>query len=315
MRQLLLILLCIVLILLVLRLFTVNRKKYKEGFYQEKHKQIPPDVEKLYKQFIDFYNPFIQQWGQSIQTAIASNTTQQPLTSPSQVQQINPSQKISKKETTELNEYITQLSATQNENLPQIPDYTFPSSLKSLSPQKLQEVADNLPTDAQPYINALNWVNSNLGKAHGNLQSALQGNFNPSTSEPFTNIEGFFQISQQCQQFQECEKEQQEGIVNTIQNNLQQFFMNNTVLQQTWEQNKTLVAKSNDIQNKAQNGDLYKQVSIKDTAYYAPIQIPPGSDNLKNLQQNDPDKYNNYKQNYSQWFQIKSLIDQINSNL
>jgi hypothetical protein len=46
----------IILILLVLRLFTVNRKKYKEGFYQEKQKQIPPDVEKLYKSFKFCFN-------------------------------------------------------------------------------------------------------------------------------------------------------------------------------------------------------------------------------------------------------------------
>ena len=149
--------------------------------------------------------------------------------------------------------------------------------------------------------------------AHWNLKKALQGNYTPSS----TDNEGF--ISEKCQQMENCYNEiQQERIgkaESAIQQKLQNFNVNQQGLQQAWQRNQELVAKSKEIQNQAQSGELMKQVNINDPHYYAPYQMPPGSDNLKNIQQNNPSRYNDLKQNYSQWFQIKSLIDQINGSL
>jgi hypothetical protein len=56
-------------------------------------------------------------------------------------------------------------------------------------------------------------------------------------------------------------------------------------------------------------------VNVKDSHYYAPYQMPDGADNMKNMQQNNPQRYAELQKNYSQWASIKSMTDQINGTL
>jgi hypothetical protein len=265
-------------------------------------------LEQQYEQFVQFYNPFMTQWQQALQTYVASNQTQQPLTSPSQVSQINPNQQPNQ---ANLNQAVQELSSNNGETYPSLQSYIFPDKLPQQDPDKMLGISQNIPTDSQPYINALNWMNSNLDKSHGNLKKALQGNYTPS------NDEGF--ISEQCSAIQRCQQEEQqekvEQAINIIQQKLQSFFSNQNELLTAWTKNQELVNKSKEIQNQAQSGELLKQVNVNDPHYYAPYKMPSGADNLKNIQQNNPQRYNELKQNYSQMFQIKSLLDQINGTL
>ncbi len=297
------ILLLLIVTLIIIKIVFNYVVAQNEGFANE--------LEQQYEQFAQFYNQFMTQWEQALQTYMVSNQTQQPLTSPSQVSQINPNQRPNQ---ADLNQAVEDLSSNNRQTYPSSQSYTFPEKLPQ-DPDKMLEISQNIPTDSQPYINALNWINSNLDKSHGNLKKALQGNYTPS------NDEGF--ISEQClaqqNQVQECQQEEQkekvEKATNTIQQKLQSFFSNQNELMGAWQKNQELVSKSKEIQNQAQSGDLLKQVNVKDSHYYAPYQMPPGADNLKNIQQNNPERYNELKQNYSQWFQIKSLMDQINGTL
>jgi hypothetical protein len=204
--------------------------------------------------------------------------------------------------------------------LPNICTATFPESLSAKKSKELKaglvelkaelvslkEVAETLPSDAQPYINALDWMNAQMEKSHGNLDKALTGNY-------LKTKEGF--MSEQCKQVLQCEEESKGGYVETIKKKLDAFFTNKDVLQQSLQKNQQLIEKSKDIQRQAQSGELVKKVNVPDSHYYAPVQMPPGSNNLQQMKQNNPQQYNNYKQNYSQWYQIKSLNEQINNSL
>jgi hypothetical protein len=268
-------------------------------------------LEQQYEQFVQIYNPFMTQWQQALQTYIASNQTQQPLTSPSQVSQINPNQQPSEAQLLELNQAVQVLSSNNGQTYPSVQTYTFPETLPQQDPDALSEISQNIPTDSQSYINALNWMNSHLEKSHGNLKKALQGNYTPS------NDEGF--ISEQCQKMEQCyneiQQERLEKATNTIQQKLQSFFSNQNELLTAWQKNQELVNKAKEVQAQAQSGELLKQVNVQDSHYYAPYQMPAGADNLKNIQQNNPSRYAELQQQYSQWATIKSLMDQINGTL
>lgn len=270
-------------------------------------------LEQQYEQFVQIYNPFMTQWQQALQTYIASNQTQQPLTSPSQVSQINPNQQVSEAQVLELNQAVQELSTNNGQTYPSVQTYVFPDTYPSQDPDALSEISQNIPTDSQPYINALNWMNSHLEKSHGNLKKALQGNYTPSSEDN----EGF--ISEQCQKMEQCYNEiQQERISkaeSAIQQKLQSFFSNQNELLTASQKNQELVNKAKEVQVQAQSGELLKQVNVQDSHYYAPYQMPPGSDNLKNIQQNNPSRYAELQKNYSQWATIKSLTDQINGTL
>ena len=326
-RLILLLLLILLFSIIIIRLFS---SKAKEGF-QQQTQTIPPELEQQYQGFIKFYGPFTQRWEQAIQTYIATQTTQAPLSSPSDVSKIDPTKQPSPADTLMLNIFIKQIATSQGNNLPQINSFTFPSSLSSATPLQLVELAQEIPTDSQPYINALNWMNSKMDKSHKNLQKALQGNYIPSNEDN----EGFQNQSEsQCQQLEQCkseltslinqqiqEQQQQpnseevQSSLNMIQQKLQQFSVNKQSLQKAWELNNILFEKSNKLQEQAQNGELLKQVDIKDGHYYAPYQIPDGGNILGEMEQNNPTRYNELKNNYSQFFHIKKLIEEINSKL
>ena len=74
----LVIILTLLIILLLLHLFIV---KTEEGFQVN----LKPTTIKSYNDFLSFYNTFCSNWQKAIQSSVASQIQQQPLTDPSQV--------------------------------------------------------------------------------------------------------------------------------------------------------------------------------------------------------------------------------------
>lgn len=312
----LLVLLILLLIILILRLLVV-----KEGFEND---SIPPDVKQNYQKFLDFYNPFSINWQKAITTSIATEIQQQPLTSPSQVATLTDSnQTIPPPSELEFNTYVAKLSQQLNQSLPpmskQLP--------QQLDRDSLSDLIKSLPNDSKSYENALNWMNTNLDKSHANLNIALQGG----RIEPFE-----VQDQTQCPDISNCilnnptvlnqiaeaqqnlakkkDKESLQQQLDLLQTKLNMFTLNKP-LYQAVNTNTELVKKSEDIQRQAESGELINQVNVPDGNTVTKYEKPPGANALAEMKQSDPQKYNDYKKNYSQWFAVKSLLEQINNNL
>jgi hypothetical protein len=56
-------------------------------------------------------------------------------------------------------------------------------------------------------------------------------------------------------------------------------------------------------------------MNIPDTDTDIKYTKPPGANNLNNMKQNNPARYNELQTNYKQLFSVKKLFDQINSAL
>lgn len=156
----LLVLLGLLFILVLLRLLFSSPT---EGF---QNSQLDPNTVKSYDQFLDFYNSFCSNWDKAIQSSVASELPQQPLTDPSQIKsssspQITDSQK---------NQYITQLSQQLSQPLPPICTQ-LPPNIDSSS---ISQVISLMPQSPSPYVNALNWMNQKMEQSHSNLNGALQ---------------------------------------------------------------------------------------------------------------------------------------------
>jgi len=310
----LLVLLLIILVILVLRLFVV-----KEGFENAEDK-LPSDLVQNYTKFLDFYNPFSDNWTKAITTSIATEIQQQPLTSPSQAAALaNSTQTIPAPSEAEFNEYVAKLSQQLNQPLPPMPKQ-LPQQLDRAN---LSDLIKTLPNDSKPYQNALDWMNTNLDKSHANLNVALQGG----------KIEGF---EDQCPDISNCilnnpavlnqiaeaelnlskkkNKESLQKEIDQLQTKLNKFTLNQE-LNTAVNTNKDLVKKSEEIQRQAQSGELINQVNVPGGNTVTKYEKPAGANALAEMKQSDPQKYNDYKQNYSQWFAVKSLIEQINNNL
>jgi hypothetical protein len=297
----LLILLGLLIILVLLRLFVV-----KEGF--QDNIPLNPSTIKAYNNFIEFYTIFCTNWQKAIISSVASEIPQQPLTDPSQVQ----SSSAPKISTEQMNQYIVTLSQQEGQQFPQICK-TLPSSIDSNS---LAQVIPLIPSDPKPYINALNWMNDKLDKAHENLGSALQGG----------SIEGFDNM---CQNIEQCLQNNpqllQEVLQQSQQQNITQLekqllnkitpFISSSDLTQSLQTNQDLVAKSQKIQDQAQSGELVNQINVPGGNTRTVYNKPPGASTLSDMQQSNPEQYNNLKQNYSHLFSLKQMLEQINSNL
>jgi hypothetical protein len=302
----LLVLFSLLIILIFLFHFTAS---VKEGF-----QDIPLDASTVqaYTSFLNFYNPFCANWKKAIQSSVAAALPQQPLTSPSQVSSGSTPQ-ISDDD---MNAYIYKMAQDSGSPFPPICT-PFPDQLDSTN---ILQIMQMMPKDAQPYINALSWMNTNLEKAHGNLGSALQGQRVESFEDICQDISQCLannpQLAQQLaqsinQQQQQQQQEEEQALVGAINP-----FIINPGLQQLLQQNQDLVKKSEDVQNQAQSGELLNQMNLpEEKSTWGEPQTPPGGDKLKQMQNSDPDKYNQLKQNYGVWFNIKSLIEQINSTL
>lgn len=312
-----LILLGLLFILVILKLFA---EMNIEGF-----EDIPlnPDTIQKYKKFLSFYNPFCVNWDKAITSSTAAEIPQEPLTDPSQVSESGsgsvPSISIEQK-----NQYITILSQQLNQQFPPICE-TMPDMLNSAN---ISQVIEKLPQDKQLFINALNWMNSQLQKAQAKLGDALQGKSSVETNTESGKVEGF----EDCQDISKCLlnnpellkklaigisdqnaqpiKQQEEELIAKITP-----FLNTSELLQAFNENTVLMKKAKDIQNQAQSGELVKQINVPDGNTIATYQKPPGANNMADMKKNNPDRYNELKTNYSQWYSLKGMLDSINGSL
>jgi hypothetical protein len=297
----LLVLLCLLFILIVLYLFSTIGV---EGFQDTNS----TNVSQQYSSFLDFYNGFCSSWQQAISSSVASEIPQQPLTNPSQVSNNSSAPPIS---TEQMNQYINTLSQQLSQPLPSVCT-SLPSSITT---DTLPQIIAQIPTDIQPYINALNWMNQQMAKSHSNLGLALQG-------KP---IEAFQDSDSDCDAISICLANNPSLASQITQQSWEQLeqqlltaiqpFLSNSELLQAYELNQQLVQKSQDIQNQAQSGELINQINVPGGNTVSSYTIPDGGNALQQLSQNNPQRYNELKQNYGQWFQIKSLMEQINSTL
>ena len=293
----LLILLGLLISLVLLRLFSV-----KEGF--QDNIPLNPSTIKAYDKFIEFYTTFCTNWQKAIISSVASEIPQQPLTDPSQIQ----TSSVPKISEEQMNQYIVTLSQQEGQQFPQICT-TLPSSIDS---SNLNTIIQLIPNSTQPYINALNWMNVKLSKAHGNLGKALKG----------APIEGFDNM---CQNVEQCLENNPQILHQSQEKHIQRLehklisvispFIESSDLSQALQTNQDLVAKSQKIQEQAQSGELINQINVPGGNTRATYVKPPGASTLSDMKQSNPEQYNNLKQNYSHLFSLKQMLEQINSNL
>ena len=307
------IVLLISIIILIILLYLFSPKI--EGFQDT---ELDPNFIKSYNIFKTFYNEFCDSWSKAITSAVASTIEQQPLTSPSQVGSSSGS--APQPSINQMNTYIIQLSQQLQQPLPQICTPIPDEITVEILPKLLQII----PQDPQPYQNALNWMNEQMEKSHNDLNNALQG------TAP--QIEGFEtmcedltqclannpQIAQQLaqqlnQQIDQQKSETKEQLQEELIIRFNKFNESKSLLN-ALNTNKDLVSKSQNIQEQAQSGDLINQINIPGTKSI-PYSIPEGGDTLEKMKNEDPQQYEALKNNYSQWFSIKQLMEQINSNL
>ena len=307
MTKLVIILTLVIIILLLLYMVIV---KNEEGFQTY---TLNPTTIKSYNDFLSFYNTFCSNWQKSIKSAVASQIPQKPLTSPSQVSSSN-APDIPEGD---MNNYITLLSQQLLKPLPPICS-KLPTLLDINS---LAQIIKQVPKSTKPFINALNWMNVQLEEAQVNLESALQGT--PPTFETFEDIcdnisacldnnpELVKRVSVNIAEQQKKEQEQQEDqLIKTLQP-----FLTEPELRQAYDKNILLFKQAQEIQSKAESGQLLNQINIADNDTDIKYTNPYGANNLSNMKQNNPARYNELQTNYSKLFSVKSLLDQINSNL
>lgn len=295
-----------ILLILILCLFI----DIKEGFLVN---PLKPTTIKSYNDFLLFYNTFCSNWQKSIKSAVASQIPQQPLTSPSQVS----SSTAPDIPEIDMNNYITLLSQQLLKPLPPICK-SLPSRLDNNS---LPEIIKKIPKSTRPFINAINWMNTQLEQSQANLGPALQGI--PPTFESFEDIcdnvsacldnnpELVNRVAVNLAEQQKREQEKQEEQLLKVINP----FLTESELRRTFDKNILLFKQAQEVQTKAESGQLLNQMSIQDNDIDIKYTKPPGANNLNNMKQNDPARYNELQTNYKQLFSIKRLLDQINSKI
>jgi hypothetical protein len=113
------------------------------------------------------------------------------------------------------------------------------------------------------------------------------------------------------------EKKRQEQTIKAQQNELFQRMnstLNNQPLMNSLQTNQGLVSEAEKVKQQAESGELYKQVNIPDTSIQLPP-LAPGDLALSTMEKTNPQEYNNLKDNYKPWFNMKSLIEQINRSV
>ena len=298
-----LILLILLLIMISLHLFIT-----KEGFVSTPLKSETIDA---YNNFLVFYNTFCANWKKAIQGGVALELPQQPLTSPSQFNSTATSAPTISDD--DMNQYITKLSQQLSQSLPSTCT-TFPV----IDSDSLSSIIKQIPS-VEPYMNALNWMNEQMEKSHASLGSAL-------------TIEGF-DNNDTCQNLSAClsnnpELAKQIATEMSSQNVIETSkledilvikiapFLTSADILDALTKNTELVKKSQEIQAKAESGELINNISGKSTN---PPEIkynkPAAADKLINMKKSDPERYKEIDKSYGQWISIKNLTDQINATL
>ena len=252
-----------------------------QGSKDSKESEIAAVYEKV---ATTLYNPFLKNWEKAIVSSIGLEA--------------NPLEPQKTPTRDEMNQYIEQLSVKLGKPLPPLTD-PLPKVMDPTIP---------LPNDPAPYTNALTWMNTQLAKSHEKL-GALQG------KESFVVYEGFDATSI-CQQMVQCQESQKDKDAAKNQELSDRFaqFGKNADLSAAFNGNLDLMEKSKKIQDAAQSGELLNQMNLptEDSISYS---LPEGADALTKMKKNNPAKYDDYEKNYGQFFALKGLMDQINSNL
>ena len=249
-----------------------------------------------YNKFMKFYNTFMENWTKSIITSMNTNAPVQA--SSSQNTGTPPQPTIE-----QMNQYIQTLNKK---------DKTFPPITELMPEIKTTDDLNKLqlPQKAEPFKNALDWMNTNLSKALESMPtlSSIQGFVDIMRGY---HVEGFKDAGEDiCQQITSCqEAKNKQNIV--IQKDMEKVFDEFDKLEPMLQKNQELIAKSKEIQDKAENGSLLpKAPSIP-----SPYRLPSGSDKLQKMKQDDPEKYKEYEKNYAPFVAMKQSFDGINSVL
>jgi len=305
-----LLIILIISIFILLFLLLINRNRYFITEYFQDNELSLKTIQS-YNSFLSFYNPFCNNWKKAIQSSVASEIPQTPLTNPSQFN-TNITPQISD---TDLDAYIIDLSHKLSKQ--------FPPICKSMPPnitaETLSEITDMIPNDSVPFQNALSWMNNQLEESHTNLGNALKGYTYEHFADVCQNISSCIatnpqiidEIKQELKEKQiSNQKIQEEALVNKIAK-----IIDNTALLNSLNANKSLFDKSQKIQDQAQSGELLNQINIPGGKTETKYDMPPGSNNLATIQQTNPERYAELKNNYGGWFQLKTMLEQINSIL
>jgi hypothetical protein len=126
-----------------------------------------------------------------------------------------------------------------------------------------------------------------------------------------------FDGSSQCQELLKCQEENDASQSKKTEERIKLFmkqFAEDQELKALLEKNMRLVEESKKVQNQAQSGELLGKMNFpkeKSTSYT----LPEGSNKLKDMEKNDPNKYKEYQKSQGQLMGLKSLIDGINGSL
>ena len=294
--MLLIVLLLIVMLCIILYIYHNSLK--------EQFTDIP--IYQLFNDYIVFHSAFYDIWNKSIITSYGIN---QPSSSKSSTPPIPTNE--------QMNQFVKNLAI----------DKTFPPGANPLEqiklvtdtiiddPKKIQQYDEDLntmmkyiPKDASIFINAYNWMNNGLEESHKSMDAALSG------VQGFSDIEGFDSVANQLATCDELKKS--EDGKSRVQNEKEligriQKILNDETLKKAIKLNKVLVDKSEQIKKDAQSGKL---LGTFNTPPSSNIFVVPDA-KLDKLKRDNPDQYNNYKQNYKQLFDIQSMNEQINATL
>jgi hypothetical protein len=304
MNKLLLILLVLLLILVILKISVIR----EEGF--EDSGGLSKNAIDEYTKFSKYYNWFMTTWEKAIMSAFVSALPQTPLDNPDQVT----AEGAPKPSQNDMNLYIVELAKQIGDPLPPV-TVLFPEKINATT---LPEVIKMIPDDSKLYINALEWMNEQLEKSQKDLGSALQGGPIQRPVEKFQN---------KCDDISNCLMNNPEFLSKLAeaqkksgQDQIRQYeqlmiariakFFSNNKLNSITQKSLVLLKKAEDIQKKAESGQLVNDINIPGGRSKAKYDTSG-----KKLSDMSVDERKKLQKDSAQWYAIKGLIDQINATL
>lgn len=287
----------IIFAIILLVLFAI---KSREGF--ESPDTVRPEILASYKAFAAFYKPFLVNWEKAI---VTSYELQKP--------SLEQPQTLSAAPRAELNAYIAKVSQEKGVALPSLTE-ALPETIAQPTMSLLLTL---VPTDSTPYLNALQWMNTQLATAQQGLASmkAVEG-FIWARMKGLPQHEGFTYVQEPfatCDEIAKCmdarDQAKQASQEQELIRRLATF--QNPALQTAMKENKRLVGKSEQIQKQAQSGELLSQFSLPKEVS-VPLIAPEGGSKLSGLEKSDPAKYKSLQQQGGSMFALKGLMEQIN---
>jgi hypothetical protein len=302
MNYLLLILLTLLFILVVLRFFVVE-----EGF---QNIQLQQTTINNYNRFKDFYNKFMTNWEKAVISSAVADMPQEPLSSPSEA----PTGEPPKPSRNDMNLYVVALAKKINKQLPPVTDLVP----EQVDANTLPVISQNIPQDPKLFINALEWMNENLEKSQSDLGSALRGGsietFQSQCDDISKCIANNPELLNKLAEAQRNQAAQNLGIYEqTLSSKVNKLF--SAGLNKSYQRNQQLVKQAEETQRRAESGEMINDINVPEGRSKATYIKSPNDESMKNLQQTDPQKYNQLKKSNPQWFAVKQLIEQINSTL